>query len=666
MSTVIEKRGDHYVIEADGACVAKVLPCDGAEDSFVRLSDDAFFWTRKVEQPCIDMRMEILTCDRPTFTMVPSVSYNGNGWGSTPEYVGDRAEDGTPWSFAWHRVTIPSCTFSATCSGSVALMAEAGEDTACSLYLEGECERHVVIYPEQEKPKTLHRHFWGDPYQGEGRERSEFTAIIVAYPYEDKPIRYGRLLDFAWRYYGHALDVPMSPERIYELGITYTRYLYQKMQDGFSGFVSGAQWFRGNWTYQKNNGRFGLSWVGQSASMANAMIYHYLITADKEALEMGIGAHDAWLKYGRRECGLLDASIDYGEWRKMEYPPDYQPDPWKLGEAQYEDHKAYGRRKFRRDKDGVIQLQIDACNNGGAAENYFEAYDLAKQAGIERPEYLEAAYGILDFALTQQNEQGRYAKNWRSDGTVISSEGTIGCFLVLPMLMAYKRSGDGKYFESALRAFDYYYGSLERDGFTTAGALDTYCIDKESASPLLRDALALYDITEDTRYIRAAENIADYLCTWLMHYTIKYPEDSVLGKMGYDTFGSTSVSTAHQALDQYALRDVDSFLRLAEITGRGQWREKAMVFYANACQCISDGTMYVNGRVRPAGSQDEAIFHTRWGRHGVPPFMPSQWLPAWPTAFRLEILRRHKGEPDLFRVGIDKIENAIPHIAHEQ
>ena len=662
MSTEIKRAEGGYDVVADGISVARVIALEGAEDSFLRLADNAFFWKRRVSEPRVRMRMELETLAPPTFTMVPSVSYNGNGWGTTPEYVGDRAEDGTPWSFAWHRVTIPSCTFSATPLGSVALMAEAGEDTACSLYREGNREKHVIIYPEEEKPKTLQRHFWGEAYQGEGRERCEFTAIILAYPYEDKPIRYAGLLDFAWRYYAHALDVPMQPERIYDLGITYTRYLYQRMQDGFCGFVSGAQWFRGNWTYQKNNGRFGLSWVGQSASMANAMIYHYLMTGDRESLEMGIGAHDAWLKYGRRECGLLDASIDYGEWRRMQYPSDYQPDPWKLGEAQFEDHKAYGGRKFRRDENGVIELQIDACNNGGAAENYFEAYDLARKAGIDKPEYLDAAYGILDFALGQQSEEGRYAKNWRYDGTVISSDGTIGCFLVLPMLMAYERSGDEKYYESAVRAFDYYYGALERDGFTTAGALDTYCIDKESSSPLLRDALALYDITGEQKYVVAAENIADYLCTWLMHYTIRYPEASVLGKMGYDTFGSTSVSTAHQALDQYALRDVISFLHLSEITGKVQYREKAMVFYANACQCISDGTMYVNGRVRPAGSQDEAIFHTRWGRHGVPAFMPSQWLPAWPTAFRLEILRWYEGKWDIFRRGVDSIDGAIPHV----
>ena len=659
MSTeIIFKDGEHIVV-TKGQTVARVLSCEGAHDSFVRLSEYAFLWKRKTSLPMIHMRMELVCASLPTFWMVPSVSYNGNGWGSTPEYVGDRAEDGTPWSFAWHRVTIPSCTFSATPTGSVALMAEAGEDTACSLYRDGEVQKHVIIYPEQEKPKTLQRHFWGDAYQGEGKERDEFTAIILAYPAEDKAIRYDRLLDFAWRYYGHPIEVPMPPERIYELGITYTRYLYQKMPDGFSGFVSGAQWFRGNWTYQKNNGRFGLSWVGQSVSMANAMIYHYLQTGDRESLDMGIGALDAWLKYGRRECGLLDSLIDYGDWRKLEYPPDYQPDPWKLGEAQYEDHKAYGKRKFKRDSNGLIELTIDACNNGGAAENYFEAYDLARKAGIDRPEYLEAAYGILDFALSQQNEDGRYGKSWRNDGTLISGDGTIGCFLVLPMLEAYKRSGEKKYYDSAVSAFDYYYSSLESDGFTTAGALDTYCIDKESASPLLRDSLALYDITGDEKYIAASENIAYYLCTWLMHYTIEYPRESVLGKMGYDTFGSTSVSTAHQALDQYALRDVISFLHLYEITGNIQWKEKALTFYANACQCISDGTMYINGRVRPAGSQDEAIFHTRWGRHGVPPFMPSQWLPAWPTAFRLEILRWYEGRWDTFRHGTDRIEGAI-------
>ena len=89
----------------------------------------------------------------PDFTMVPAVSYNGNGWGNVPEYVGDRAEDGTPWSWASHRATIPACTYSENADISIALMAEANSNSACSLYRIDEGENHVLIFPEEEKPK---------------------------------------------------------------------------------------------------------------------------------------------------------------------------------------------------------------------------------------------------------------------------------------------------------------------------------------------------------------------------------------------------------------------------------------------------------------------------------------------------------------------------------
>ena len=143
-----------------------------------------------------------------------------------------------------------------------------------------------------------------------------------------------------------------------------------------------------------------------------------------------------------------------------------------------------------------------------------------------------------------------------------------------------------------------------------------------------------------------------------MHYTVDYPEGSLIHKLGYDTFGATSVSTPHQALDQYALRDIISFIKLAELTGNVQWKERAIAFWCNTSQGISDGTLFINKRLRPAGSQDEAIFHTRWGRRTSKPFGLSQWLPAWPCAFRLENLRRID-DLGVFDEGLTHIENAI-------
>lgn len=657
MKTEILIRNGKTVICTGGLPVAEILPHDGAVDRFEVMEEGVWLWKRQTETPVDKMRMEVLLLDEPDFTMIPGISYNGNGWGTTPEYVGDRFE-GTPWTFASHRATIPSCTYSENDLVSLALMAQAEDSSACSLYRVEAGELHAVIFPEEEGPKTLQRHFWGAPFYGTMQPRRDFTAVLMAKPADGGAHRYRTLLDFAWRYYGHPIAAPMPAKELYRLSIAFSRYLFEREQDGFAAFTTGAQWHMDGTTYRKTEHTYEIGWVGQSASMANAFIWDYMQTGDREKLDKALEAHDSWLKEGQFPAGHFAARIVRDPWRYEPFDKDYVPDRWKCGECDYEMFKGFAGRKFRRAPDGKILLTHDACNSGTGAEGYFEAYELLKQCGIDKPEYLAAALRVCDFALQNQDGEGALAKSWDDDGKVLTKKGTIAAFLILPLITAYRLTKEEKYFDGAVRAFDFYYSALERDGFTTAGALDTYCIDKESSSPLLRDALALYDVTVDKKYIAAAEKIAWYLCTWMMHFTVKYPADSLLGKMGYDTFGSTSVSTAHQALDQYALRDVLSFLRLYELTGNVQWRERALAFWCNACQCISDGTQYINGRLRPAGAQDEAIFHTRWGRYGVPPFGPSQWLPAWPCAYRLENLRWH---PDwsIFDEGLRAISGKI-------
>ena len=155
-----------------------------------------------------------------------------------------------------------------------------------------------------------------------------------------------------------------------------------------------------------------------------------------------------------------------------------------------------------------------------------------------------------------------------------------------------------------------------------------------------------------------AEDVAWYISTWMMHYTAKYPADTTLAKIKYDTLGITAVSTAHNAVDQYCLRDVRAFLQLAEITGKKQWHERGMALWCAASQLISDGTLCIRGKVRPAGSQDEAVFQTRWGRPLLPPFNPSEWLVMWPCAFRMETLR-YMDDWSALRQGVDSIEGKI-------
>ena len=129
-------------------------------------------------------------------------------------------------------------------------------------------------------------------------------------------------------------------------------------------------------------------------------------------------------------------------------------------------------------------------------------------------------------------------------------------------------------------------------------------------------------------------DIAYYLNTWLWHYTITFPRDTLLHEIGYDTYGGTSVSAAHNALDLYALYYVPEFLRLAELTGNPVWRQMGRVLWYNGIQCISDGSLVVGGRVRPYGTQEEAFRQTRWGRTDRKFFVPSGNLVNWMSAFR--------------------------------
>ena len=392
--TEIIKIENGYAVAIDGKPMAHILPAEGAADTFTPIENGAWKWHRHTAMPTDHMRMEMVLIGEPTFTMVPSVSYNGNGWGTLAEYVGDRAEDGTPWSWASHRVTIPACTYSENDGISLALMTEANCNSACSLYKVDEGEKHVVIYPEEEQPKTLQRHFWGDAFQGRMEPTSDFEAIILAVPSDGTKHRYKYLLDFAFRYYGHTFDAPMTAKELYRLSIAYCRFLYQKEQNGFAGFTLGSQWHLSSTSYKKTEHRYEIGWVGQSASMANAFIRDYLDTGDREKLDIAIETHDSWLKFGRHAAGHIDARIDFDPWRYMEFPADYEPNKWEVGECTFETYKNFVGKKLRRAPDGQILLQNDACNIGTGADGYFEAYDLLQKAGIDKPEYLAAAYGI--------------------------------------------------------------------------------------------------------------------------------------------------------------------------------------------------------------------------------------------------------------------------------
>ncbi len=90
MTEIIKTNGGHNIV-VDQKIVGFIPEASGATDIFSEIEESAYRWHRHTSAPCDKMRMEVILLGDPAFTMVPGVSYNGNGWGDVPEYVGDRA-----------------------------------------------------------------------------------------------------------------------------------------------------------------------------------------------------------------------------------------------------------------------------------------------------------------------------------------------------------------------------------------------------------------------------------------------------------------------------------------------------------------------------------------------------------------------------------------------
>jgi hypothetical protein len=551
---------------------------------------------------------------RSRFWMIPSVSYNGNPWGRGKEPKG--ATEGGQWrSVAYRRTPIAGAMYSEGERFAVATWCDApeGEEEAfaCALMPDDTLTTHRILWPEEELPTVYSdRDRYAEGYKK--RVCLPKGAVVTLKLYltvgavEPQHRAMQGFLRRAWQY-AEKPEVPvMDTQQVWDLGVRYACESLWAEEGVFRGFSIGLvpegekDWRqRPNWKYE-------IGWCGQNASLANSLLVDHLRNRREESLHKGLAALDAWAAHGACPNGLFIVHFD---------------------DVLY------------HSREGVM----DACNLGAAALNFFEAFDLARAAGADRPLYERIAFGICDFVKADQQSNGLYASGWTMEGAAVERQGTGGCFMAPPMLEAFRRSGDSSYLASAIKAYRFYLNELYTDGYTTAGALDTWCIDRESAAPLLRTALMLYDITGQQAHVDEAVDISYYLSTWLWHYEGKYPENDPFTVYGYNTFGATSVSVQHHHLDPYALSWVAEWLRLSTLTGDGQWREKALAVWRNGCQLLSDGTLVIEGRVRPPGAQNEAYFECNWA-FGAEAYRFNAWLVAWPGAFRLETLRRINNE----------------------
>ena len=103
---------------------------------------------------------------------------------------------------------------------------------------------------------------------------------------------------------------------------------------------------------------------------------------------------------------------------------------------------------------------------------------------------------------------------------------SISSCLLYTSVEGYRRSKNQVYLKAAKKALRWYGKELTEQGFTTAGALDIFSIDKESAIPLLKGAVSMYREDKSEEWLVLAENAAWYLSTWQYSCTEKFSKET--------------------------------------------------------------------------------------------------------------------------------------------
>lgn len=219
---------------------------------------------------------------------------------------------------------------------------------------------------------------------------------------------------------------------------------------------------------------------------------------------------------------------------------------------------------------------------------------------------------------------------WTPEGEPVPAE---PCAAGIPaahaVAAAFRLSGRAEFLELA-RDLGEAYHALPGPAFErpySHSTLDAACEDKEAGLYLLRFWLELFDLTGDRGYLERAEEVAEWLLTWVYHWSPRYDTGSVLEARGFAALGWPGVSVQNHHLDVFF--PTYELWRLGRLTGHDHFRTWAegidTALRQGICERPGDWGFDV------VGEQGEAFFVTDWQQRGA----SNTWNPSWVIALPL-------------------------------
>lgn len=256
---------------------------------------------------------------------------------------------------------------------------------------------------------------------------------------------------------------------------------------------------------------------------------------------------------------------------------------------------------------------------------------LFREHGLEVPEgWVDLVVEGAAFISTALLPSGLVPIGWTDDGEPLAADpGASGIPAVEALTKAYAVTDDQVWLDHAVELAEHYHSqhTLTFDRPFDHSTLDAACEDKEGGLAYFRMVVDLWRLTGHDRFRDRAEIVADWLLTWVYHWSPEFDLDAPLTARGFSATGWPGVSVQNHHLDVFF--PTYELWWLGRETGNAHYQAMAeMIMDAmgqGICREPGDWDFDV------VGEQAEAFFVTAWQDRG----RSNTWNPSWVIALPL-------------------------------
>lgn len=339
-----------------------------------------------------------------------------------------------------------------------------------------------------------------------------------------------------------------------------------------------------------------IGFVGQQTGIGYQLIRYGMLTGNDEAITKGKGIVDFWVNRTMLDTGCPKV------WYQMGLDC-FEPQPQFIREL------------------------------GDGLEGIFDAYVFLKKRGEEKTSWFDYCRKTADWLVKVQNADGSLYRSYNYDETMCMDSKANTPSIIRFLVEMYFLTGNEDYKASALKAGQWTYDNLYLNMEYRGGTCDNRDIlDKEAGIYALFAFIALYDLTEDEKWVEAACGAADYVETYT--YIWNFPVTTPYPTMPFNAnhiSGQSHIVCGSGGADVYMACGGYIYYRLYLITGDDHYRDYAEFIYKNSKQANDiDGSFgaAIPGLVHESGFFAEQLYRGNY-----------HWLP-WCTFVEVDPVSR--------------------------